>query len=120
MSKKRPVVAFYEVEEEIFNTPKQRRALDPAGDDSEPDSKEEGDVLNKNSSIINLGSSTLPDTCPDLELDGEADLGSTLLRGMLSEKKLNGFSNGYEVPKQPDIAGEADNKAPTDDDWKNL
>ena len=60
-----------------------------------------------------------PGVCPDFELDGVADLGSIFLRGMLSEKELNGFSCDRETPGQPVIAGN-DNEAPADDDWKNL
>jgi len=43
-----------------------------------------------------------------------------LLQGMLSEKKLNGFPNGYETPRRLEVAGEEDDWTPTDDDWKNL
>ena len=43
VAERRPVVAFYKVEEEIFNAAKQRQAVDLTGDDSdsEPESKEE-------------------------------------------------------------------------------
>jgi len=61
-----------------------------------------------------------PDIRPDFELYSMANLGSILLRGMLSEKEPVGFSNNYETPGEPRTAGDADNEAPMDDDWKNL
>jgi len=59
--------------------------------------------------------------CPEFELDGTTNLGCMLLRGVLSERELDGFSNIRETLKQPaDIKEEVDNKTPTDDDWENL
>ena len=72
------------------------------------------------SASADIGDCTSPDIRPDFELDRAANLGSVLLRGMLSEKELNGFPNNYETPGQPKTTGDADNEVPTDDDWKNI
>ena len=115
-------VAFCKVEEEIFNAAKQRHAVDPGGDGSESESEEEGDTLSDDggSNNTDLGGCAFPGPRADFELDGAANLGSMLLRGMLSEKELDGFPNSSGTCKEPDITGEVDNETPTDEDWKNL
>ena len=49
-------------------------------------------------------------------------LGSIFLQGMLSEKKLVGFLDDYELPVQRETMGgvATENETPTDDDWGNL
>jgi hypothetical protein len=93
----RSVVVLYGVREEIFNTAKQREALDPTGDSPEPESEDGEGGLGEDSTDID---GHMPPSVfhPDLELDGSANLGSIFLQGMLFEKELAGFSNNYGSP----------------------
>ena len=112
--RKRPVVAFYKVEE-IFNIAEQREALDLAGDSSESGSEDEEDGLSEDSADIE--GCVTPSRCPDFELDRSTNLGFIFLQGMLSGKGLAGFPD-YELSVQPRTAVDVDDEAPTEGDWK--
>ena len=61
----------------------------------------------------------LPGICPHFELDGEVDLESIFLQGMLSEKSPLGSLTvtGYRGRL---VSQDLDDAEPTEDDWRNL
>ena len=61
----------------------------------------------------------LPGICPHFELDGEVNLESIFLQGMLSEKSPLGSLTvtGYRGRL---VSQDLDDAEPTEDDWRNL
>jgi len=107
---KRPVVAFYDIEAEIYAKARRRINDHMPGDSSEEDDNDDDDDDDDRSP-------TRKDR--EFELDGDIDLTSPLLRDILSDERPALGSEGAAPPTVA-IHGETRNREATEEEWENM
>ena len=104
---KRPVVAFYDIEAEIYARARQRindQVSEDSSDDSDNGDDEDRSPAGKDG---------------EFELDGDIDLASPFLRNILSDERPTPGSEGAAPPAVA-VHGETRNREATEEEWENM